>query len=167
MTTRRFAFFLSAALCACPVLAAPAAPLALSIRTTDGAQFNLAALRGRWVIVNQWATWCGPCLREMPDISAYVQKHKAHVAAIGLAYDDISATDLAAFLRKHPVRYPIAKVDLEHPPATLPEPQNLPSTYLVAPDGVVVKHFVGPVDAAKLDAAIATARVLHKDWPAP
>ncbi len=161
-----------AALLAAAAFAAPAAPLsaqplALTLRTFGGGRFDLAAQRGKWVVLNQWATWCGPCLREMPALSAWVRAHAAHVAALGMAYDGITAGEFAQFMRAHPVSYPVALIDLEHPPAALPEPQELPSTYLVAPDGRIVRHFIGPVTAARLDGAIAAARARHPGWPAP
>ena len=52
--------------------AEPAKIPALSIKTLDGDTFDLAAERGKWVIVNFWATWCSPCIKEMPDISRFV-----------------------------------------------------------------------------------------------
>ena len=77
--------------------------------TLDGKTFDLAAQRGHWVIVNFWATWCVPCIKEMPDISRFVATHK-NVSAIGLAYDDSDPADIKAFVAKHPVVYPIAQV---------------------------------------------------------
>lgn len=162
------ALALLALLAVAPCWAVPAAPpLQLNLRTLDGSTFSLAAERGKWVVLNQWATWCGPCLREMPLLSAWVQRHAAHVAALGMAYDGITAREFAQFMRKHPVSYPVVLIDLESPPTAMPEPQEFPSTYLLAPDGTLVKHFIGPIDGARLDAAIAAARTLHPQWPAP
>ena len=64
---------------------------------------------------------------------------------------------MKAFLEPHPVVYPVAIVDVYAPPADFATPRGLPTTYLVAPDGKVAKHFLGPVTAAELDAAIAAA----------
>ena len=142
------------ALCA-PGTAAPRAAQhpALVVKTLDGKPFDLAAERGKWVVVNFWATWCSPCIAEMPAISKYVAKHK-NVAAIGLAWDRSPRGDVRAFAKAHPVRYPLAQVDPDHPPKGLPAPAALPTTYLIAPDGTVAKQFLGPIDANKLDAAI-------------
>lgn len=142
------------ACCASGMAAAPAAfHPALVVTTLDGKNFDLAAERGKWVIVNFWATWCSPCIAEMPAISKYVNAHN-NVAAIGLAWDRSPRGDVVAFARAHPVRYPLAQVDPDHPPGGLPAPAALPTTYLIAPDGAVAKQFLGPIDAQKLDAAI-------------
>lgn len=148
-------FLAAAALAmALPIAAAPAANPELKVTTLDGKPFDLAAQRGKWVVVNYWATWCVPCIKEMPDISAFVKSRK-DVAAIGLAFEDTEKKDIEAFLRKHPVEYPVAQVDVTEPPKDFDPPKGLPTTYLIAPDGHIAHRFVGPVDAAKLNAAIA------------
>ncbi len=129
----------------------------LTVQTLDGKAFNLAAQRGKWVIVNFWATWCGPCIEEMPAISKYVAAHR-DVTAIGLAYDRSPRAEIVKFVHEHPVDYPLAQVDVDHPPADFAAPLGLPTTYLIAPDGRVAKQFIGPVNAKLLDAAIAAAR---------
>ncbi|MFK2878851.1 TlpA family protein disulfide reductase [Rhodanobacter hydrolyticus] len=136
--------------------AMPAHP-AIHVTTMDGKAYDLAAQHGHWVIVNFWATWCVPCIAEMPVLSHYVASHK-NVRAIGLAYEDSEPADIKAFLAKHPVVYPIAQVTLDKPVKDFDEPRGLPTTYLIAPDGTVAAHFLGPIDAAKLDAAINKAR---------
>ncbi|HVI55344.1 MAG TPA: TlpA disulfide reductase family protein [Luteibacter sp.] len=140
-----------------PVIAAPAATPELKIATLDGKPFNLAEQHGKWVVVNYWATWCVPCIKEMPDISAFVKNHK-NVAAIGLAFEDTDAKDIRAFLAKHPVVYPIAQVDVMDPPKAFEPPKGLPTTYLIAPDGTVAKRFVGPVTEQSLGEAIGKGK---------
>lgn len=137
-----------------PAIAATAAKPELKVTTLDGKAFDLAAQRGKWVVVNYWATWCVPCIKEMPDISNFVKSRK-DVSAIGLAFEDTEASDISAFLRKHPVVYPIAQVDVTAPPKDFDSPKGLPTTYLIAPDGHVAQRFVGPVTAEKLNEAIA------------
>ncbi|MET4676562.1 MULTISPECIES: TlpA disulfide reductase family protein [unclassified Luteibacter] len=136
------------------VVAATAASPQLKVVTLDGKPFDLAAQRGKWVIVNYWATWCVPCIKEMPDISAFVKSRK-DVAAIGLAFEDTDAKEIKAFVDKHPVSYPIAQVDVTAPPKDFDAPKGLPTTYLIAPDGHVAKTFIGPVTGEKLGEAIA------------
>jgi thiol-disulfide isomerase/thioredoxin len=126
----------------------------LEVATVDGKPWRLADHRGHWVVVNYWATWCGPCLKEMPELSA-LDAMREDVDVIGLAYEDTTPADLQAFLGKHPVAYPVAAVDVYAPPAAFDAPRGLPTTWLIAPDGRVARHFLGPVTAADLEAAIA------------
>ncbi|MDQ6646923.1 MAG: TlpA family protein disulfide reductase [Pseudomonadota bacterium] len=127
----------------------------LQVSTLDGRVFDLAAERGKWVIVNYWATWCVPCIKEMPAISHFVGAHK-NVTAIGLAYDDSKLADIKAFAAEHPVIYPIAQVTLDKPLKDFDEPRGLPTTYLIRPDGTVARTIVGPVTEASLAELIGT-----------
>jgi len=128
----------------------------LKVTTLDGAHYDLAAHRGKWVVVNFWATWCTPCLKEMPELSA-LDAMREYIEVIGLAYDDIQPAEMTAFLRRHPVVYPIAIIDTYSPPPDFATPRGLPMSYLIAPDGKVAKQFLGPVTAKDIEAAIAAA----------
>ena len=128
----------------------------LEVTTLDGAAYDLASRRGRWVVVNFWATWCAPCLKEMPELSA-LDAMREHIEVIGLAYEDTDAATLRRFLEEHPVAFPVAIVDTYDPPRDFPTPRGLPQTCLVAPDGRLVRTFLGPVTAADLERAIEAA----------
>ncbi len=129
---------------------------ALDVATIDGGRFDLAEHRGKWVVVNFWATWCSPCLKEMPELSA-LDAMREHIVTVGLAYEEISPEDMQAFLKEHPVVYPIAIIDVYSPPADFETPRGLPMTYLIAPDGKVARQFLGPVTAREIETAIANS----------
>ncbi|QIL21300.1 TlpA disulfide reductase family protein [Thermomonas sp. HDW16] len=128
----------------------------LRIATLDGKTFDLAEQRGKWVIVNFWATWCGPCLKEMPELSA-LDAMREHIVVIGLAYEDNTPEAMQAFMKTHPVVYPIALVDVYDPPKDFETPRGLPMTYIITPDGKVAKQYTGPVTARMIEDDIAKA----------
>lgn len=128
----------------------------LRVTTIDGKTFDLADQRGKWTVVNFWATWCGPCLEEMPELSA-LDAMREHIVVVGLAYEDTTVEEMRAFLEKRPVVYPIALLDVYNPPADFDPPRGLPMTVLIGPDGKVTKTITGPVTAHDLEAAIAAA----------
>jgi thiol-disulfide isomerase/thioredoxin len=134
---------------------APATPR-LVVETLDDGTFDLAAERGGWVVVNFWATWCKPCLKEIPDLSAF-DAERDDVRVIGLAYEEIDADAMRAFLEKHPAGYPIALLDVYDPPADFETPRGLPMTYLIDPEGKVAKKYLGPITSQMLAADIAAA----------
>jgi len=127
----------------------------LALDTLDGTRFDLAAMRGEWVVVNFWATWCAPCLKEIPDLSA-LHDARADLTVIGLAYEDIAPQDMREFLERVPASYPIAIIDpyAAAPAGDFDPPRGLPMTYLIAPDGSVARRFLGPVTSDEINQAI-------------
>lgn len=130
-------------------------PVEFTIDTLDDGRFDLAQQRGNWVVVNFWATWCSPCLKEMPELAAFDAAHD-NASVIGLAFEEIETDDMRAFLKERPAGYPIAIVDTYEPPMAFDVPRGLPMTYLIGPDGRVAKRFLGPVTQQDLERAIGT-----------
>ena len=133
----------------------------LVVKTFDGQEFDLSKQRGKWVVVNYWATWCNPCLKEIPDLDA-MDKAREDVVVIGLAYEEIERADMEAFLKQHTLSYPIALVDVYDPPADFETPKGLPMTYLIAPDGKVASRHLGPVTSQELSDEIKAAQAKAK-----
>ena len=159
----RFAL-LPIAFLACAVQAAepakpakPAVPT-LEVTTLDGKKFDLSKERGHWVIVNYWATWCGPCRKEMPDLSKFAKEREKDVAVIGLSFEETELDDIRKFLKENPVSYPVAQVDTTEPPKDFDSPRGLPMTYLIAPDGTIAEKYLGPITSEMLSQAIAKKR---------
>lgn len=128
---------------------------ALSVTTVDGKPFSLAAQRGKWVIINYWATWCRPCTASMPVLSRFVAAH-GDVTAIGLVYRD-DQQKVANYAQEHALQYPLASLDSSRPQQPFGNLIAIPMTYLIAPDGTWVKSWMGQFDGGQLAQAMKDA----------
>lgn len=99
---------LLAVLLAAPLLAcaAPAAPTSFALTDMQGRTHTLAAHQGKWVLVNLWATWCVPCLTEMPELEA-LSRSRADLVILGVAVDGQNPRRVAQFAEKMRVTYPV------------------------------------------------------------
>jgi cytochrome c biogenesis protein CcmG, thiol:disulfide interchange protein DsbE len=119
--------------------------------TLSGGSFDLAALRGRWVVVNFFASWCPPCQQEQPELIAFAYAHRAPGAAalVGVVFDD-SASTARSFMRSTGGTWP-AVIDPGGQIALDYGVRGPPETFIVSPQGTVVAHFDGPMTDASLD----------------
>jgi cytochrome c biogenesis protein CcmG/thiol:disulfide interchange protein DsbE len=131
---------------------------ALAGPTLAGGTFDLKALRGRWVVVNFFASWCPPCQQEQPELVAFDYAHRAPRAAtlVGVVFDD-SATSARGFMRSTGATWP-AVGDPGGQIAFDYGVRGPPETFLVSPSGLVVAHFDGPMTAHDIDYWLARAR---------
>jgi len=117
---------------------------AFTLTDTAGKTHKLADYKGKWVLVNFWATWCPPCLEEIPDLVALYENKKNNIIVIGVALDYRNAKQVMDFAESMQVSYPIVlgnpKLATEVGPV-----DGLPTTYLYNPAGKMVAHQVGGV----------------------
>ena len=117
---------------------------------------SLAALRGKAVVVNFWASDCAPCKQEMPRLQAAWERwRRKHVAVVGIDVLDSRAA-ARAFARKHGVTYAIGF----DPVGDTVIPYGIaatPTTFFVDPRGRIVKRILGPVSNGDLDTEISRA----------
>ncbi len=123
--------------------------------TLDGTQFSLSEHRGEWVLVNFFATWCGPCRIEHPELVKFVAEHQGDpVQVVSVAFDDQSDA-IRQFFAENGGGWPVIPSDTENV-AVAYGVRKVPETYLIAPSGQVVSVFFG-VTQQQLDATIEAA----------
>ena len=125
----------------------------------NGQESMLSDYKGKWVIVNLWATWCPPCLVEIPDLVMFHEAHQDKDAiVIGVNYEANDANKVKTFADSQMINYPIVRFEGKVDGRTTPfgPLQGLPTTYMVAPDGSVVAARTGMVDQAMLENFIKT-----------
>ena len=129
----------------------PVAPLP---RLEGGGSESLADYRGRWVLVNFWASWCEPCREEAPALERFQQQHGGpKFTVLGIASRDLSS-DGRAFVRDYGLSYPQLR-DGDGDAADDYGTTGVPENFLVDPQGVVRLLFRGPVSEEHLREQVA------------
>jgi thiol-disulfide isomerase/thioredoxin len=126
-------------------------PVDLTARDLEGRTHRLSEYRGRWVVVNFWATWCPPCLEEIPELSLFQEKYRHQgVVVIGVNLEDINTERLKGFVDAQFIDYPVWRMrPAYHTP--LGRIVGLPTTFIVSPQGQVTGVHVGAVTGDQLE----------------
>jgi thiol-disulfide isomerase/thioredoxin len=121
----------------------------------DGHDRSTATWGGRIVVINVWATWCGPCRREMPFLQEIQQKHADRLLLIGLLQDQVTTPFAIEFLRSAKVSYPVVRSTIEIE-SKLPAIMMLPMTYVIDGRGRLVAAYAGELEAPAFESDLAT-----------
>lgn len=138
-----------------PLLGKPAP--AIDGADLSGAHVQLSDFRGKWVLVNFFASWCVPCHQEHPELINWVGRHtvKGDAAIVGVTFED-TADNARAFMKANGGTWSIVSDPKpDFPDALAYGVRGPPESFLVGPDGIVEAKFIGPVSADGLDRLLA------------
>lgn len=125
----------------------PAAAPTFASRDLDGREVSLTALRGKVVLINFWATWCGPCRAEIPDLIALQEKYRDGLQIIGISQDEAPVDLVRRFVAAHHMNYPVVMSSPEIE-ALFPGVNALPTSFVVDRQSRIVQKHVGMLAAS-------------------
>ena len=128
-------------------------PISFSLPQLHGEDLSIDQFRGQWVVLNYWATWCAPCRKEIPDLSA-LNTDREDIIVLGLAFEDTEIENFDEFLEEFHPSYPLLLVDVYAPPEPFGAPRVLPTTIILNAGGYPVKTYLGPVTREDIESFI-------------
>lgn len=132
-------------------LGAQAEPVDFTLPDMKGVEHKLSDYRGKWVVVNYWATWCPPCLAEIPELVDFHEAHKDKDAVVlGVNFESIGIKGLKRFSEEYFMNYPVLRTKPGINSELGPIP-GLPTTFLISPEGEVVARQVGQITSKLIE----------------
>lgn len=140
-----------------PILAHPESKEFL-VKDTQGVKHALSDYKGKWVLVNYWATWCPPCLEEIPDlVNLYDHRRKKDLMVIGVVFDYPDTKAVTNYVDDMLMSYPIVLGD-EEVTAQIGAADVLPTTFIYNPQGELVKIKRGLITRQYIENIIGSAK---------
>ncbi|KMQ01363.1 redoxin domain-containing protein [Bacillus cereus] len=124
----------------------------------DGTNVKLSDLKGKKVILNFWATWCGPCQQEMPDMEAFYKEHKENVEILAINYTPSEKgggeEKVSNFAKEKGITFPIL-LDKNIDVTTAYKVITIPTSYFIDTKGVIQDKFIGPMTQKEMEKRVA------------
>ena len=122
-------------------------------RLVDGSSGKLDDFLGRWLIVNYWADWCPPCIKEMPELKNFYNDNEDRALVLTYNFDRLEGEELQSQIIRFGVNVPSILTD----PGILfgwEAPPSLPATYIINPEGILIHTLIGPQTQESLETLI-------------
>jgi thiol-disulfide isomerase/thioredoxin len=119
------------------------------LKDLDGVVHRVSDHRGKWLLINFWATWCAPCLKEMPELEFFYQNNKARAEVWGVTFEDSDIGKIRQFVSQLGVTYPILGYG-QDPLTSYGEVTVLPTTFIIDKNGLFFHRFEGPITAQEI-----------------
>ena len=112
------------------------------IEVLNGSDTSTEKMQGKWVVVNYWADWCAPCIKEIPELVEFAEEN-TDILVYAFNFDELDSEDLAPIAKKFKVDIPSL---ISHPREIwgIETPPAVPATFFINPQGVLVKSFFRP-----------------------
>jgi len=138
--------------------AEPSAKTNFQLKDMTGIKHQLSNYKGKWVLVNYWATWCPPCLEEVPDlVNLYDQRKQKDLMVLGVVFDYKDVKEVTEYVDDMLMSYPIVLGD-DSVTAQIGSAEVLPTTFIYNPQGVLVKVKRGLITREFIEKIIATGK---------
>ena len=131
--------------------------LAFELTDTNGNIYTEKNTRGKYLVVNFWATWCTPCLKEIPALVKFYNENSGHVEILGLDFEPVDLPVIDDFTERFSINYPLVLFDKNNETefTNFGEIVGMPTTLIYSPEGELLQIFMGEITIEDLDKFIS------------
>ena len=121
--------------------------LSFSLKDTKGVIFTEKNTRGKYLVINFWATWCTPCLKEIPAFVKFYEENSDHVEILGLDFEPVDLEIINDYVERFSINYPIVlyNEDNDSEYSNFGEVIGMPTTQIYSPEGELLHTFMGEI----------------------
>ena len=121
--------------------------ISFSLTDTKGVIFTEKNTRGKYLVINFWATWCTPCLKEIPAFVKFYEENSDHVEILGLDFEPVDLEVINDYVGRFSINYPIVlyNEDNDSEYSNFGEIIGMPTTQIYSPEGELLHTFMGEI----------------------